>query len=142
MTGNKVLVVDDQKWIRAMLLEALSLSGFIPFEASNINDALKVAYKERPDIALIDLNMPEGDGFSLLTSLKENIPNVEVILMSGSSDMEDMKKACKIGAKGFFEKPFDIFGLVAFLSGISTTIDVVARGENKWQAKRGRNQEL
>ena len=135
MNKNKILVVDDQKWIRVLLVEALSSSGFIPLEASNSSDALKIACEERPNIALIDLNMPESNGFSLLSMLKETIPDVDVVFMSGSSDDKDMKKACKIGARGFFRKPFDIFRLVTFLNDITATIDMDARGENKWEVK-------
>lgn len=130
---TKILVVDDQKWIRVMLLEALTLSGFISFGAANYNDALELAYREMPDIALVDINIPENSGFKLLPRLKKLKPDVEVVFMSGSSDFGYKEKASLSGAIGFFVKPFDIFELVTFLNGISTTMDLAAKGEGEWE---------
>lgn len=129
MNKLKVMVVDDHKWIRVMLLEALTLSGFTPFGASNYADALEIVHREMPDVALIDLNMPEGSGFTLLPRLKELKPDVEVVFMSGSSDYRNIEKASRIGAKGFFTKPFDIFRLVTFLDELSITIDTAVGGK-------------
>lgn len=133
MDKFKVMIVDDQVWIRAMLLEALSSLGYKTIEASNGTEALLVAHRENPDIALIDMNIPGIDGFSLLANLKEIKPDVAAVFMSGCSDENYEKQALKRGAYGFLVKPFDLEDLKNLLNNISTTLGVTARGETKWE---------
>ena len=76
MQNNKVLIVDDQYWIKIMLKEVLTNSGFTAFVASNHVEALEIAKNEQPDIVVLDVNLPGIDGLSLLSSLKKVKPSI------------------------------------------------------------------
>ena len=116
MQKIKTLVVDDQIWIRVMLVEVLLEAGFTAFGASNYVEALEIAKSENPDIVILDINLPEIDGLNLLPLLKNIKSDVLAVFISGSFEQEYIKKAVELGAMGFFAKPFDIFELVAFLT--------------------------
>lgn len=132
MERCKVMVVDDQLWVRTMLLEALSSSGYLTFGAANGREALHMMHREKPDIALIDMTIPGIDGFTLLAHLKDEKPEMATILMSGNSDEDCIKRARKEGACGYLVKPFDMEELKSLLTRISTTLDMAARGEVRW----------
>ncbi|MDI3480429.1 MAG: two-component system, response regulator, stage 0 sporulation protein [Tepidanaerobacteraceae bacterium] len=132
MERCKVMVVDDQLWVRTMLLEALSSSGYLTFGAADGREALHMMHEEKPDIALIDMTIPGIDGFTLLAHLKDEKPEVATILMSGNSDINYINRARKEGACGYLVKPFDMEELKSLLARISTTLDTAARGEGIW----------
>ncbi|WP_422447192.1 response regulator [Thermoanaerobacterium sp. DL9XJH110] len=129
----KVMVVDDQLWVRAMLLEALNSSGYRTFGASDGLEALEMAYQEKPDIALVDMTIPGIDGITLLSHLKEKMPEVATIFMSGCSSNEYLKRAREEGAVACLVKPFDLQELKAVLDKVSATLDLAARGEGEWE---------
>lgn len=133
MDKYKVMVVDDQVWIRTMLMEVLDSSGYETFGASDGTEALQMAHHEKPDIALIDVTIPGLDSFSLFTHLKKVKPDVAAIFMSGFSDIDFAKKALEKGAYAFLIKPFDMEELIILLRNLSATLDLAARGENKWE---------
>lgn len=121
----KVMVVDDQMFIRMMLKKVLISSGYCALDASDGIEAIKIAQKERPDIALVDVNIPGLSGISLLKHLREIDSKLATIFMSGSISDKFLKEAEKSGAIGFLQKPFDVFELVAKLdelvvSGLSS----------------------
>lgn len=117
MSGNviKVMLVDDQIQVRSMLVEVLTFLGYQALEASNSEEALELLDKEKPDIALIDVNIPGVDGLALQDFFRKNTSPLPVILMSGSTDSDTIKKAMESGALAFLTKPFDIFELKALL---------------------------
>lgn len=134
-----VMVVDDQVFIRKMIIEFLLISGYKPFEASDSTEALNLAARERLDIALVDVNIPEIDGFALFRRLKKIRPDLTAIFMSGSSDIQSIKKASEEGAVDFLIKPFDIFELLGILNNVNTST-MASRGEIKWKQILQRNQ--
>lgn len=137
MERCKVMVVDDQLWVRTMLVEALTSSGYLTFGAANGRDALQMVDQEKPDIALIDMTIPGIDGFTLLAHLKKEKPDMAAIFMSGNSDTEYVNRARREGASGFLVKPFDIEELKSLLEKLSTTLDLTPRGEDRWQMDSG-----
>lgn len=132
MYKNTVLVVDDQPLINVMLKEVLSNSGFNTFVASNYIEAVEIAKTEQPDVAILDINLPDIDGIELLSKLKEINPDIKAIFISGSFDPQYAQKAADKGVLRYFIKPFDVFELANFLVKISS-VDSASKGENKWQ---------
>lgn len=132
MQKIKTLVVDDQIWVRVMLVEVLLEAGFTAFGASNYVEALEIAKSENPDIVILDINLPEIDGLNLLPLLKNIKSDLLAVFISGSFKKEYIKRAVELGAMGFFTKPFDIFELVAFLSG-ELASGKALEGEGKWE---------
>src|SRR6478672_3069679 len=103
----KVLIVDDHALIREALyavLRQLKREAVI-FEASSSRQAVDIV-KEHPDISLIllDINLPDRDGFSVLRELRDSYPTIAIIILSSSNDQDTVKRAFKLGALGFIPK--------------------------------------
>ena len=103
----EILVVDDHVLIREALRGVLKeLKGdAVVLEASNCNQALQ-AIAEHPnlDLVLLDLNLPDRDGFSMLTELGERFPAISVVVLSAQQDRGSVVKALDLGALGFIPK--------------------------------------
>ncbi|NLC63551.1 MAG: response regulator [Thermoanaerobacterales bacterium] len=123
-----VMVVDDQVSIRKMIKEFLLITGYEPFEASDGMEALDLAVREKPDIALVDINLPGIDGISLFRCMKKICPELMAIFMSGSSDIWTIKRANEEGVVDFLIKPFDILELLDILNNCSAS-RIASRGE-------------
>jgi DNA-binding SARP family transcriptional activator/CheY-like chemotaxis protein len=108
-TGDsmKVLITDDHALIREALhavLKQLKHEAVI-FEASNGRQAMRIV-EEHPDLSmvLLDINLPDRDGFSVLGELRERFPTVAVIILSALDDQDQVKRAFSLGALGFIPK--------------------------------------
>jgi DNA-binding NarL/FixJ family response regulator len=103
----KVLIVDEHALIREALyavLRQLKREAVI-FEASSSRQAVDIV-EEHPDISLIllDINLPDRDGFSVLRDLRDSYPTIAIIILSSSNDQDTVKRAFKLGALGFIPK--------------------------------------
>jgi CheY-like chemotaxis protein len=108
MTGSRILVVDDEPGMVRAVERVLSDSHRVLGTCSS-RDAVSLAAEFVPDLAIVDIRMPEIDGFELLARLKGRLPEVDVILMTGSIDDLDEKliRAIQSPAFYFIQKPFD-----------------------------------
>jgi two-component system, sensor histidine kinase and response regulator len=105
---KKILVIDDEAWLREMIHLALHQSGFEVIEAANGVEGIERARKELPDLILCDINMSKGDGFLTLTSLRKEAPTAAIpfILMTGLADSTSMRHGMELGADDYLPKPF------------------------------------
>lgn len=117
----KVMVVDDQVYIRMMLRKVLTSSGYCVLDVSNGTKAVEIAQQEKPDIALVDVNIPGLNGINLLKQLKSGNSQLATIFMSGSVDYKFLEEADKAGAVGFLQKPFDIYELTEWLDELTAS---------------------
>lgn len=104
-----VLIADDEAPFRRYLSNAIEWEthGFrLAGEARNGLEALELAGKIKPDIALVDINMPYMDGLVLSEKLKERFPEIEIAIITGHSQFEYARKAIKIGVADYILKPF------------------------------------
>ncbi len=101
----KILIVDDEEETCRLLSEALSGISCEVLSTTSAQNALEIAQDWLPDIALLDIHMPEMDGFILAKKLKEILPEIGIILVSGYGNFENAIKAIKVGAEDFIEKP-------------------------------------
>jgi len=111
---NKILLVDDQQELRTLLADSFKQRGFEVMEASD-GASLKVALSgPQPDVALIDLKLPDADGLDLLSALKAQWPDTEAIVLTGYGTLDFAVEATKRGAFHFQTKPHNdgIFNLV------------------------------
>ena len=105
MSHERVLVVDDEKLIRFTLRESLAEEGYVVHEAAGVEEARKVCERHRIDCAILDHKLPDGDGFELLETLKEESPDVPVILMTAYSTIQKAVEAMRKGAVTLLDKP-------------------------------------
>ena len=113
---NHVLVVDDDRHIVNWLKEALSSSGFVVQGAYNGHEALALAREDSPDLILLDLKMPDMDGYEVIRNLRGEraTRNIPVIVITGSSfdDDYDHVKVFGMGVEHMLTKPFTVETLV------------------------------
>jgi len=105
----KILIVDDDAPFRAILEITLSAEGYEVKTAANGEEALELVLQEHFNLILIDLIMPQKDGFQTIQSLMENNPEISLIAMSGgrNGSQSYLRVAGKIAACRTLAKPFD-----------------------------------
>jgi len=107
-----VLAVDDEKGIRDLVHDALSLAGFEVTGAADGLEALTLLRKQKWDLVILDINLPTIDGFSLLEKLREKDLQTPVLLLSARGDNVDVTRGLKLGADDYVRKPFGLEELV------------------------------
>ncbi len=107
MSSSKVLVVDDEKLIRWSLQQNLEKEGFAVLLAGNGKQGLELYHEEQPDIVLLDMQLPDISGLTLLEDIRKCNRNAVVIMITAYGDVRTAVKAIKSGAYDFVEKPFD-----------------------------------
>ncbi len=105
---KKILVIDDEEWLREMIHLALSQRGYDVLEASSGTEGIEKARKEVPDLILCDVNMGKVDGYLTLASLRNEAPTAAIpfILMTGLADNAGMRHGMELGADDYLPKPF------------------------------------
>ena len=101
-----VLVVDDEEILRSLLEKILKKEGYTVHLAASGKEALRILEGNPVDIVVSDIKMPEMDGIELLKVVKENHPNVGVIMMTAYADTCSVKDALLLGADDYVTKPF------------------------------------
>ncbi len=106
--GGTILVVEDDEACRKMLQRLLRSHGWTVCGAVNGKDAVSLYTAVRPDVVLTDINMPGGDGNSLIAELQRTDPGVCILAMTGLS-RQDLRvdQALRRGARSVLSKPFD-----------------------------------
>jgi excisionase family DNA binding protein len=113
--GPVVLIVDDDDHLRDYVRVNLEMEGYTVREAGSAEEGMRVLDDARPDLILLDVMMPEVDGWEMLQRVhdRHGIGSVPVVMFSGKVDERAADKAAEHGAKGFLGKPFDPHELVA-----------------------------
>lgn len=109
----KIFIVDDEPNIRFMLKIALQKEFFEPVLCSNGQDALDKLENEKPNLIILDYNMPVMDGFTFLKIIRQRKHNVPVIFLSDYSDVETKIEGLNLGADDYLGKPFSTKELLA-----------------------------
>ncbi len=108
MAERRILIVDDDKDVRFPLKRYLQGRGFDVREAEGVASALESFKMSRPDVALVDFSLGDGDGLDLLRSLKALDPALPVIMLTGHGTIDLAVQAIKEGAEQFFTKPVEL----------------------------------
>jgi DNA-binding response OmpR family regulator len=107
MVQKKILVVDDDPDMRLGLEQRLTANHYDVISAGDGVASISEARKHMPDLMILDLGLPAGDGFSVLERLKANVKlsSIPVIVLSGRDRVGNRDRALKAGAKTFLQKP-------------------------------------
>lgn len=111
---TRVLIVDDEPQIRRFLRIGLPPHGYDCVEAEDAGTALAVYAKERPDAIILDLGLPERDGFAVIQDIRK-LALTPIVVLSARDDVEGKVKALELGADDYVTKPFDMIELLARL---------------------------
>lgn len=140
MSKITVVIVDDSEEIRKNTRTLLSFDKRIEVigEAENGEEAVFVCKEARPDIVLMDINMPGMDGIKATEEISLSVPGTAVIIMSVQGDTEYVKKAMSAGAREFVNKPFSIDELIKTIIKITD----LERKRREHLAEPKRNEEI
>ena len=121
----KILIVDDEPQIQRFLRAGLPPHGYDCIEAATAGEAIKLFARERPDAVILDLGLPDQDGFAVLQHIRA-ATLTPVVVLSARSDVEGKVRALEMGADDYVTKPFDMAELLARLKaalrhGLQTT---------------------
>jgi CheY-like chemotaxis protein len=110
-----ILAVDDENDVLVIIKSALTSEGYKVATASNGYDALAIAQDAKPDLIILDLMMPEMDGFEVLASLRENeaTMHIPIIALTGLSERGKIREALDKGFDYYIVKPFEYLDLIS-----------------------------
>ncbi|TNF30864.1 MAG: response regulator transcription factor [Deltaproteobacteria bacterium] len=124
----KVLIAEDDAHIRRGLKEVLEAEGYDVVEAANGRDALDLLDPEQPDFALLDIMMPEVNGYDVCRDYQRRRPEMPVIFISAKSEEIDRVLGLELGADDFIPKPFGVREVIARIRAV-TRRAYASRGE-------------
>jgi DNA-binding response OmpR family regulator len=126
MSKKKILIVDDDQDLLRGLRVRLRAHNYATVFATDAVSAISQAKNESPDLILLDLGLPAGDGFLVMERLSnvDSLESIPVIVLSARDPEANKERALKAGAKAFFQKPADNDEL---LSAIESTLAEAAR---------------
>jgi putative nucleotidyltransferase with HDIG domain len=114
----RVLIVDDERVIREVLAEHLGDRGHACTPVTNAFDALRAIDRDRFDLVLADIDMPGKDGITLLGEIKQQQPDLDVIMVTGVVDTDTAIRAIRLGASDYIAKPFNLEEVVITIDRI------------------------
>ncbi|MCB5286680.1 MAG: sigma-54 dependent transcriptional regulator [Candidatus Cloacimonetes bacterium] len=104
----KIFIIDDEKNIRLSLSNILEDEGYEVESFANIQSGLTALEDSDPDLILLDVILPDGNGIQALEEIKKSLPHIPIIMISGNSNISSAVKAIKLGAFDFLEKPLSL----------------------------------
>ena len=108
----KILVVEDDKNLRKLIVTCLEKASYTVFETRNGEEALDLMDKEYVDLIVTDIMMPEMDGYELIKSLREANYNTPILIITAKEDIEDKRQGFNLGADDYMVKPINIDELI------------------------------
>ena len=108
--GAKILYVEDNTDNRLLIRRVLQAEGYTVLEAENAKDALQILYFQRPDLILMDINLPEIDGYALTVQIKQlpELATIPIIALTANVMRGDRERTMRAGCDGYIQKPVDV----------------------------------
>lgn len=137
MAEEKILVVEDERSIRKLIVFNLHRSNFEVLEAGEGKTALRLVEEEKPSLVVLDLMLPDMDGFDICSKLKENHPGLPIIIVSARG--QDMEKimGLELGADDYIVKPFNPLELVARIRSVLRRTNMETNQKQQTKKKTG-----
>ena len=119
MTPGRVMLVDDHAFIRAAIIQALDGPDLeVVAQASSAEEAIDLALDVRPDILLIDIDLPGASGLNLLRDLAPRLSDTRIVLLTVSTAQRDVTEAMRLGAAGYLTKDMNPDALMRAVRGV------------------------
>jgi DNA-binding NtrC family response regulator len=115
---KRVLIVDDDRATSAGMADVVEEWGYEPEVADTLKAGWNAINKLVPDVAIVDLKLPDGSGLDLLHQVKETYPDVSVVILTGHATVDSAVKALKVGAEDYVTKPVDLPRLQVILKTV------------------------
>jgi two-component system, OmpR family, response regulator len=117
-TGALVLVVDDEEMVNELLVAALRFHGFSVCSAATGTEAMRAVEKQRPNIVVLDVNLPDFDGFEVCRRMRAYGHNMPVIFLTARNESASMQTGFEQGGDDYITKPFRVDELVMRIRAI------------------------
>ncbi|MEX2116547.1 MAG: response regulator [Bacteroidota bacterium] len=118
---NRILVVDDEEALRTVLSSELEGEGYQVNTAADGDEAIKIIGTQQFHLILLDIKMPNVDGFEVLKFVKQHQPATKVIMLTGFADLKNAIESKKLGAEDFVSKPYDLVDLLTTVERVLGT---------------------
>jgi len=118
VSGERLLLVDDEENLRSMLEAALRHSGFDVVPVANGRDALTAVKAERPDVVVLDVMLPDLDGFEVCRRMRTEGDHTPVLFLTARDTKEDTVRGLTLGGDDYLVKPFSLEELVARIQSV------------------------
>jgi two-component system cell cycle response regulator DivK len=111
--GARILYIEDNPDNRLLVKRVLEAEGYILLEAANAHDGMQAALELRPDLVLMDINLPEIDGYTTTARLKATpgLESLKVVALTANVMKGDREKTLAAGCDGYIQKPIDVDAL-------------------------------
>lgn len=115
---RKILIIEDEIFIRDNLIELLEIEGFDAFGAENGQLGVHSAQEHRPDLILCDVMMPDLDGFGVLETLRDNplTARIPFMFLTASADRKNLRRFREVGINDYVLKPFNVDHFLALVT--------------------------
>jgi len=113
-----IMVIDDEAGVRDLLGDALKLAGFETITAADAMIAQTLLRNTKPDLLIVDINMPMMDGFEFIERIRSNGDNTPALMLSARGDRADVTRGLTLGADDYVTKPFGLEELVLRIKAI------------------------
>lgn len=115
---GRILVAEDEQSLNDLLQDALRMDGYETISAKHGLEALRLAREEKPDLVILDINMPQVDGFEVLERLRKENNNVPIIVLTARDQKDDKSIGFGLGADDFVTKPFGLEELLMRVAAV------------------------
>jgi two-component system OmpR family response regulator len=113
-----ILIIDDEAGVRELLADALKLAGFETLTAADAMVAQTILRTSKPDLLIVDINMPLMDGFEFIEKIRSNGDQTPALMLSARADRADVTRGLTLGADDYVTKPFGLEELVLRIRAI------------------------
>jgi two-component system OmpR family response regulator len=113
-----VMIIDDEAGVRDLLGDALKLAGFETVTAADAMIAQTLLRNTKPDLLIVDINMPMMDGFEFIERIRSNGDNTPALMLSARADRADITRGLTLGADDYVTKPFGLEELILRIKAI------------------------
>jgi two-component system OmpR family response regulator len=113
-----ILIIDDEAGVRELLADALKLAGFDTLTAADAMVAQTILRTSKPDLLIVDINMPLMDGFEFIEKIRSNGDQTPALMLSARADRADVTRGLTLGADDYVTKPFGLEELVLRIRAI------------------------
>ena len=110
MASAKILYIEDNIENRTLVKRVLEVEGYVVLEADDGVDGLRIVQEEIPDLILIDINLPEVDGYEITTRLRqmESLSKIPIVALTANVLKGDRERSLEAGCDGYIQKPIDV----------------------------------
>jgi two-component system, OmpR family, alkaline phosphatase synthesis response regulator PhoP len=139
-SSNRLLLVEDERNVAETLMERLRAEGFQVKRADSVASARRAIAESEVELALLDVGLPDGNGFELAKSLRERTPGTAIIFLTAHASPEDRVRGLELGADDYVGKPFHFRELLLRINNCLKRAQELRRvpGEFRGQVRIGR----